>query len=461
MNIDNIQHERIAEYFGGRVLIDELKTFEDPRGFVSEVWRADDYTTNMNPSITACPQPLSYGPVAPKMCYFSHTEPLIMRGPHEHKKQTDWFITIKSKMLYMLVDEEGTVAHFVTDPDRMYRIKVEPGIIHSYRNLSITDVAVTANFPSSLFMGYDKKEEIDEIRHEPKLEENQNIYVLGAGGRLGKALTDELLENMGVHEYNVIPIYDKFDNTETGMRRLNDFLDTILDEDIRTSNDIVVNCIAKTNVQSDQDNFSFSNFQLAKYLTEFSVRHKFHIVNFSTDYIYQTGQVSEYTKSKKQYEQWLESFYSETNLVNNNILSMQKYVHVIRLANLFSQSEEDSHNALFKLWNAREHGSVCVPENLVIMPTDVKRVAEFLAENYLFNIEDYEQFINVSGKPHSVEYIFEEFFKAEAEFDYVENPRAVNNPQAFYNRRCFYEVNCDDLIASKVKSIQDGYARPI
>jgi len=325
----------------------------------------------------------------------------------------------------------------------------------------LTDVATTSNFPSYLFKGFNKESVPDEIRHESLIEDNKNIYILGSNGRLGKSITKELFKNMKTHEYNVIPISEKFDNTEYGMKKLNEFLDCVLDEDIRNPDDIIINCISKTNVQSDTENFIFSNFQLAKYLTEFSVRHKFHIVNFSSDYIYQTGKVSEYTKSKKRYEEWLETFYNETNLLNNNILSMQKYVHVVRLANLFSQDEEDTQNALYKLWNARENGKVCVPENLIIMPTDVALVAEILVEKYLFNLKLFDQFVNISGKPYSIEFIFEKFFKEEVEFDYVKTPRAINNPQAFYNRRCFYGLDCDESIHQKVKKIKDGYARQI
>jgi dTDP-4-dehydrorhamnose 3,5-epimerase len=468
MMLDTVVHTRIAEYFDGRVTIDELKQFSDSRGFVCELWRTDDEQMNSSyvqevPNKSGWHQ--SRNPKVkenePQMCYFSHTEPLVMRGPHEHEDQTDWFITIKSKMIYMLVDEEGNVAHFVTDPDKMYRIKVEPGIIHSYRNLSIDDIAVTANFPSSLFMGVAKEDDIDEIRHEPKVEENQNFYILGAGGRLGKALTKKLLDEMGIHKYNVIPVYEKFDNTSEGMGKLNRFLDNVLDEENRTSSDVIINCIAKTNVQEDSDSFTFSNFQLPKYLTEFAVRHKFHFINFSTDYVFQTGQLSPYTESKKKYEDWLETFYNESNLIGTNILSMQKYVHIIRLANLFSQDEDDVHNALYKLWNAKESGPVCIPENLIIMPTDVSAISEFLTDKYLFHLDSYEQFINLSGTPYTVEYLFEMFFEEEVDFNYVENPRAINNPKAFFNRSCFYRLDCDEMIRQKVQTIKNGHSRQI
>ena len=42
---------------------------------------------------------------------------------------------------------------------------VPPGIVHAYRNTGSTD-ALILNLPDRLFMGWEKKEPVDEIRHE-------------------------------------------------------------------------------------------------------------------------------------------------------------------------------------------------------------------------------------------------------------------------------------------------------
>jgi dTDP-4-dehydrorhamnose 3,5-epimerase len=44
-------------------------------------------------------------------------------------------------------------------------IIVPPGIVHGYKNISKID-AYCLNFPDKLYKGTDKKEEVDEIRHE-------------------------------------------------------------------------------------------------------------------------------------------------------------------------------------------------------------------------------------------------------------------------------------------------------
>ena len=455
---NSIKSTSITTFFDGKVQIDELKSFSDDRGYVCELWRTDD--SHMNSSyiedndITLNQNINKNSDTSPQMCYFSETGPLIMRGPHEHTDQTDWFITIASKMLYIFVDKNEKTEHFITDPDKIYRVRVDPGIVHSYRNLSIEKNAITANFPSSLFMGVDKKEEIDEIRHEPIIEDNRNVYILGANGRLGRAVTKEFLDNMGMHEYNVIPIDQKF--TKDGMDMVNEFLNDILDEDIRTENDILINCIGKTNVQSSDENFLFANFQLPKYLTEFSIRHKFHFIHFSTDYIYQTGKVTEYTQSKMKYEDWLETFYTEGNLIGKNIQTLQTYVHVIRLANLFSIDVNDTHNALNKLWNAYNNNALNIQENVLIMPTSVEDISKFLIKEYIFNMDKFEQFTNLSGKPYTIEYILETLFGCEnVDYHYVDTPSVINNPKAFLNRRCYVGLDCDENILKKVDTIKN------
>lgn len=42
---------------------------------------------------------------------------------------------------------------------------VPPGVIHGYRNVGDRD-AYVLNFPNALYAGKDRKEKVDEIRHE-------------------------------------------------------------------------------------------------------------------------------------------------------------------------------------------------------------------------------------------------------------------------------------------------------
>ena len=56
------------------VIIKKLNKFEDDRGWLAEIYRNDE--TNYNPV----------------MGYVSSTKPGIIRGPHEHTKQSDCFV---------------------------------------------------------------------------------------------------------------------------------------------------------------------------------------------------------------------------------------------------------------------------------------------------------------------------------------------------------------------------------
>ena len=50
--------------------------------------------------------------------------------------------------------------------DNPQAVIVPKGVAHAYKNISTTEKGVVINCPNRLFMGADKKEEIDEIRHE-------------------------------------------------------------------------------------------------------------------------------------------------------------------------------------------------------------------------------------------------------------------------------------------------------
>ena len=56
------------------VEVRKLKIYHDTRGWLTEIYRQDE--TN-------------YRPV---MAYLSETKPGVVRGPHEHKNQSDFFV---------------------------------------------------------------------------------------------------------------------------------------------------------------------------------------------------------------------------------------------------------------------------------------------------------------------------------------------------------------------------------
>ena len=144
------------------VIIEKLIKYSDERGFLVETFRIDNLTDNLRPV----------------MSYVSYTNPGIARGPHEHLKQTDIFCFIGSgNFRIKLWDNRkegktyGCCVEITGGEDNPIRIIVPPGIVHGYKNISEEVDGMVLNYPDKLYRGRDKKEEVDEIRHEDKEDE--------------------------------------------------------------------------------------------------------------------------------------------------------------------------------------------------------------------------------------------------------------------------------------------------
>ena len=106
------------------------------------------------------------------MAYLSMTRPGIMRGPHEHREQTDFFAFVgPSDFEVALWDNRsgsptfGRRETFVLGTSRPSTLIVPPGVVHAYRNVGPVDGWVL-NFPNRLYRGPGRGEPVDEIRHE-------------------------------------------------------------------------------------------------------------------------------------------------------------------------------------------------------------------------------------------------------------------------------------------------------
>jgi len=138
------------------VIIKKLNILADERGWLAEIWRHDED---------------NYKPV---MSYVSVTKPGVVRGPHEHKEQSDCFVFCGpgSFALHLWDKREqsktkGEYLKLVAGADSPTLIIVPPGIIHGYKCVSETE-GWCLNFPDKLYRGQGKKEEPDEIRWEAK-----------------------------------------------------------------------------------------------------------------------------------------------------------------------------------------------------------------------------------------------------------------------------------------------------
>lgn len=149
------------------VIIKKLKKFEDARGWLAEIFRSDEINFN------------------PVMSYVSITKPNTVRGPHEHKYQSDFFVFLGpgNFRLYLWdnrhdckdainlpaqagrVSTYGEYMEIEAGEDNPTTVIVPPGVVHGYK--CISDIsAMCINFPDKLYRGEGKKEETDEIRWE-------------------------------------------------------------------------------------------------------------------------------------------------------------------------------------------------------------------------------------------------------------------------------------------------------
>lgn len=145
------------------VIIKQLNKFEDDRGWLTEIYRGDE---------------LNYNPI---MSYVSSTKPGIVRGPHEHTKQSDCFVFIGPGdfELHLWDNREksktnGQYLKISAGENNPTMVIVPPGVVHGYKNISGKD-AWCINLPDKLYKGKKKQEEVDEKRWEEKKDSQYKI----------------------------------------------------------------------------------------------------------------------------------------------------------------------------------------------------------------------------------------------------------------------------------------------
>ena len=121
------------------VIVKKLQKYEDSRGWLAEFWRNDE---------------IDYRPA---MGYVSVTHPGVVRGPHEHIKQSDCFILLGpgNFELYLWDRREGSktqgeVFKETFGEQNPALIIVPPGIVHGYKCVGDKD-AYCINLPDKLY----------------------------------------------------------------------------------------------------------------------------------------------------------------------------------------------------------------------------------------------------------------------------------------------------------------------
>ena len=149
----NMKKSSLESKIQGVVFFDVPRCSDD-RGWLFELFRHDELESAVHP----------------KMTYVSTTLPGIMRGPHEHKDQTDFFVFVgpgKFKLYLWGSKEEfpDRVESFNVGESNPTAVIVPPGVIHAYENVSDTP-GVVFNAPNSLYAGPARLYPVDEIRWE-------------------------------------------------------------------------------------------------------------------------------------------------------------------------------------------------------------------------------------------------------------------------------------------------------
>lgn len=152
---EQVSKEFITGAING-VLVCELRKIRDERGWLAELFRQDQLAAEFYPV----------------MAYISLTQPEVRRGPHEHADQADLFCFIgpsnfKLRMWDNRKDSEtfNYVMTVLGGEENPKSVLVPPGVVHAYQNVGNVP-GIVINCPNRLYMGADKREPLDEIRHE-------------------------------------------------------------------------------------------------------------------------------------------------------------------------------------------------------------------------------------------------------------------------------------------------------
>lgn len=138
------------------LIVKPLKVFTDERGWLAETFREDEIEKKLLPA----------------MSYVSVTKPGQARGPHEHLCQTDYFsFAGPGTFLFLAWDNRkksptfNNRQHILVGGQNRASVIVPPGIVHGYANIGSNE-GMVINYPNRLFAGQNKKERVDEVRHE-------------------------------------------------------------------------------------------------------------------------------------------------------------------------------------------------------------------------------------------------------------------------------------------------------
>ena len=129
------------------VEIRSLRRFGDVRGWLVELFRNDELPPDLHPT----------------MAYVSETKPGIVRGPHEHVDQTDYFAFVGPSTFELRLwdsrPESPTYGNYICRTggvDDPITVTIPPGVIHAYRNMG-SDSGWVLNAPTDFTPGTERR----------------------------------------------------------------------------------------------------------------------------------------------------------------------------------------------------------------------------------------------------------------------------------------------------------------
>jgi len=138
------------------VIVRNLCKINDQRGWLTELFRHDELSAEFLPA----------------MAYISSTLPGATRGPHEHLDQADLFCFLGPSNFKLRMWDTRTdsptfrnVMTLVVGANDPKAVIVPRGVVHAYQNTGLVD-GIVINCPNRLYMGEQRREPVDEIRHE-------------------------------------------------------------------------------------------------------------------------------------------------------------------------------------------------------------------------------------------------------------------------------------------------------
>ena len=192
------------------------------------------------------------------------------------------------------------------------------------------------------------------------------IIILGAGGRLGAALTCEYREKFDVVGFNHAQLDLAKSNQVRERLSLREF-------------DVVVNCAAMTNVdlcESQPEQAFAINAEVPKHLAEICSEKKTKLIHFSTDYVFDGEKREPYVETDPAKPI---SVYGESKRAGEeNVLTMQDRHLVVRVSWVFGPDRPSFIDSMIR--RAREEEHIDAIADKFSTPTYTRDIGEMLPQ---------------------------------------------------------------------------------